>query len=85
MKKFIVVYGAIIFERHPEKNPLQNFFRLLSLLGNPALLMSWMVYISVSLIVITIIYIVLAVGHFATDNTDDGAEYIIKAVISPCR
>jgi hypothetical protein len=85
MKNFIVVYGAIIFERHPENNPLQNFFRLLSLQGNPALLMPWMVYVIVSLIVMTILNIVLAAGHYATDNTDDGDENIIKAVMILCK
>jgi hypothetical protein len=33
LKKSIVVYGAIIFERHPEETPLQNFFLLLFFTG----------------------------------------------------
>jgi len=56
-------------------------FGFFSLQGNPALLVPWMVYTIFFLIAITILYVVDAVGYFASGDTVSGAVYIIVAVI----
>jgi hypothetical protein len=84
VKEIIIVCGAVIFERHHEKN-FKISIGFVSLQGKPVLLVPWMVYTLVYLIASSILYIVNASQYFAVGDTVNGAGNIVGVVICICK